>query len=273
MKRNWSGIPAAGMAVLMATAMATMAVTTAQAMELDEVLARHYQARGGLEAITALDSYRVIGTMDSAGNISAYTLEGKRPGKLRLEFQAYGMTGIQAVDGDAGWQVMPFMGIVEPAPMPTDELRGFRNQADIEGPLVNWQAKGHSVSLAGSEDIDGTEAWRLDVDLAGSDDRIVIWLDAERFLDLKWQVHTQRQGQPMQMDIAMSDYRQVDGLTISHRLEQQIQGMPFIQVMTVDEYQVNADIDDARFRMPVAVAEDGEAGQAQPEAVEETPEP
>ncbi len=253
MKRNWSAIPAAGIAVLMVTAMAVSAAP-AQALELDDVLARHYQARGGLEAIRAVDSSRITGTMDSAGNISPYTLEAKRPGKLRLEFQAFGMTGIQAVDGDLGWQVMPFMGIVEPAAMSADELRAFRNQADIDGALVDWQDKSHSVSLAGSEDIDGTEAWRLDVGLADGD-RLVIWLDAERFLDYKWQVHTQREGQPLQMDIAMSDYRDVDGLTIPHRLEQQIQGMPFVQVMTVNDYQVNVDIDDARFRMPAPAAE------------------
>ena len=125
---------------------------------------------------------------------------------------------------------------------------------DIDGALVDWQDKSHSVSLAGSEDIDGTEAWRLDVGLADGD-RLVIWLDAERFLDYKWQGHTQREGQPLQMDIAMSDYRDVDGLTIPHRLEQQIQGMPFVQVMTVNDYQVNVDIDDARFRMPAPAAE------------------
>ncbi|MCK9490143.1 MAG: hypothetical protein M0Q42_12275 [Xanthomonadales bacterium] len=270
MNRNWFGISAAGKAVLMAAAVAvTFTALPAQALDLDEVLARHYQARGGLDAIKAVDSSRISGSMDSAGNVSPYTMEAKRPGKLRLEFQVYGMTGIQAVDGDSGWQVLPFMGIVEPAPMSADELRGFRNQADMDGALVDWQAKGHSVSLVGSEEIDGVEAWRLDVGLADGD-RLVIWLDAERFLDLKWQVHTQREGQPMQMDVAMSDYRQVDALTIPHRLEQQIQGMPFVQVMTVDDYQLNVDIDDARFAMPAAAADAAEdVEEAEPVAADQ----
>ena len=156
------------------------------------------------------------------------------------------------------------MGIVEPAAMGADELRGFRNQADIDGPLVDWQDKGHEVSLAGNEEVDGADAWRLDVDLADGD-RLVIWLDAERFLDLKWQVHTQRDGQPVQIDIAMSDYRPVDGLTVAHRLEQQIQGMPFVQVMSVEDYQFNVDIDDTRFLMPAEAetAPEPEPGQRQ----------
>ena len=80
MKNHRVSMTATARPGLLATALASLAFMTApaQALELDEVLQRHYQARGGLEAIRAVDSYRVSGTLDSAGNLSPYTLEGKR---------------------------------------------------------------------------------------------------------------------------------------------------------------------------------------------------
>ena len=47
------------------------------------------------------------------------------------------MTGIQAYDGETGWQIMPFAGSSEPEKVSGDELEQFMDQADIDGPLVD----------------------------------------------------------------------------------------------------------------------------------------
>lgn len=218
-------------------------------LSLDEVLAKYFEARGGLDTIKSVNSMRSTGTMSMAGMEFPYTSEAKRPGKLRVDFSLQGMTGTQVVAGDSGWQVMPFMGKTEPEPMTGDELRNFKNQADIDGPLVDWQAKGHSVELLGTEEVEGADAYKLGIQLK-SGDEITAYLDAEYFLDLKWDVNLTMRGQPIKTSISFGDYKEVGGLTIPHAMTQTMEGMPGGQSFTIDSVEMNVAIADERFDMP-----------------------
>jgi len=218
-------------------------------LDLDTVLAKYYDARGGLDAIRALKSYRASGEMNMAGMLAPFVTESKRPGKLRLEFTLQGMTGIQAVDGDNGWQIMPFMGKLDAEPMSEEERRNFKNQADIDGPLVDWKSKGHTVELLGTDEVEGADAYKLKIKLK-SGDEITAWLDAEYFLDLKWDVTTTMRGQPIKIGISFGDYKKVGDLTLPHSMAQTFEGMPGGQNMTIKNYELDVDIADDRFRMP-----------------------
>lgn len=225
------------------------AISAPDDLSLDDVLAKHYEARGGLDTIKALKSYRASGEMTMAGIQAPFVSEAKRPGKLRTEFTLQGMTGIQAVDGDAGWQVMPFMGKTDAEPMSEEELRNFKNQADIDGPLVDWKSKGHTVELVGTEEVEGADAYKLKIKLASGDD-IMAYLDAEYFLDLKWDITTTMRGQPVKIGVSFGDYKEVGELILPHAMTQTFEGMPGGQIFTIKTYELNADIADDRFAMP-----------------------
>jgi len=220
-------------------------------LSLDEVLAKHYEARGGLDAIKAVKSYRSTGDFAMGAMQAPFVTEAKRPGKMRLEFTMQGMTGIQAVDGDSGWQVMPFMGKTTAEPMSAEELRNFQNQADIDGPLVDWKRKGHTVELIGTDEVEGADAYKLKINLK-SGDEIVAYVDAEYFLDLKWDMTTTMRGQPMKISTSFGDYKEAGGLTLPHAMSQTMEGMPGGQTFTISAYEMNVDIPDSRFEMPAA---------------------
>jgi outer membrane lipoprotein-sorting protein len=224
---------------------------TANAAELtlDEVLAKHYEARGGLDTIRAVNSMRSSGDFTMGPVQGPFQIESVRPGKMRLEFTVQGMTAVQVVDGDSGWQIMPFMGKTDPEPMTDEDLRNFQNQADIDGPLVDWQQKGHKVELLGTEEVEGADAYKLKINLK-SGDEILAYLDSEYFLDLKWDMTTTMRGQPIKVSTSFGDYKEVDGLTVPHVLTQTMEGMPGGQTFTIKTYEVNVPVDDARFAMP-----------------------
>ena len=87
-----------------------------------------------------------------------------RPGRIRTEFVFQGTTGIYAFDGKQGWRVSPLDGSLDAETLPDEEAAGSAEQADIEGPLVDWKAKGHKVevltvpgvTLTQLKDADGT---------------------------------------------------------------------------------------------------------------------
>ena len=221
--------------------------------DLDQILMRHFQARGGLETIRGLGGYRASGTFEMGGARARYVMQAKRPGRLRMDFTLSGVTGVQAIDGDAGWQVMPFNGITEPTPMTAEETRNFKDQADLDGPLVDWRAKGHRVQSLGSDVVDGDPAWRLRVRMA-SGAQGMVWIDAATFLERRWDVSTSQDGRPMKISIHFGDYRKVGGLLLPHRIEQQVHGLAVAQLFTVEQYDLDAVIDDAVFRMPASAS-------------------
>ena len=121
-------------------------------------------ARGGADKITGMKSIKMTGKMVPApGMEMPMTMEWKRPNKIRVEFTMQGMTGIQAFDGETGWQLMPFMGQTAPEKMADKDIEEIRDQADVEGDLFNYKEKGHKVEYVGTEDIEGTPSYPLRV--------------------------------------------------------------------------------------------------------------
>ena len=119
---------------------------------LDEIVTRHVAARGGREALAAVRTLRMTGrAIAGPGRDAIVRREIARPGRIRTEFVFQGTTGVYVWDGSAGWRVSPLDGSLEPEPLSAKAAALSAEQADFEGPLVDWKAKGHSVELVGTE--------------------------------------------------------------------------------------------------------------------------
>ena len=216
---------------------------------LDEILAKNLEARGGVETLKSKETARMTGRMTMGPMEAPFVMEFKRPGKMRLEFTIQGMTAVQAYDGKNGWQVMPFTGKLDAEPLGDEELKQVKDQADFDGPLVDWKTKGHKVELAGREEIEGTPAWKLAVTKAdGTID--TLFLDAEYFLEIAGARKVTMRGQEMNFKSTIGDYKEVDGLTIPHSFSQTAEGMPGAQTFTIDKVEFNVNLPDERFSMP-----------------------
>jgi outer membrane lipoprotein-sorting protein len=245
--------------ILLGTVVALLSLpVAAQDLTLDQVLENHYEALGGLDAIRGMKTARFVGRMAMGPGAEApFTMYFKRPMMARMEFTMQGMTGIQAFDGETAWMVMPFMGKSDPEVMAEDQAKNMKEQTDIDGPLVDWQEKGHKVELLGLEDVDGTEAYKIRIELANGDVRIQ-YLDSEYFITIKQEGKTTMQGNPVEFETILSDYKEVGGLMFPHSIESKPKGAPAGQVITIDEIEVGVEVADELFAMP---APDTEAAE------------
>jgi hypothetical protein len=226
----------------------------APAQSLEEILAQHYEAVGGKERIQAVKSVRLTGRQIAGPQEMPLTVQWLRPNRIRVEFTFQGMTGIQAYDGTTAWMVMPFLGKVDPEPMTGDDLKDILDQSDlVEGPLVDWQAKGHKVALAGKESIEGTEAWRLEVDKANGE-HVTVWLDAEAMLEIKHASKRKRGEQEVEFESSFGDYKEVGGLMLAHAVESRPKGAPQGFSLVLDKIEIDAEVDPAVFTMPAKAA-------------------
>ena len=80
-----------------------------------------------------------------------------------MESSVQGSSVIQAYDGTTGWTVNPFAGAPEPKQLTGDELDAIKANADLDGSLVDYKAKGYTVELVGKEDFKGTQAYKLKI--------------------------------------------------------------------------------------------------------------
>lgn len=228
----------------------------AQDMTLDEVLAKHYEALGGVDNLKAVNSAVFKGNMTMGQGMEApFTMTFLRPMMARLEFTMQGMTGVQAYDGEVAWMVMPFLGKNDPEEMADDQAKNMKEQADFDGPLVDWQGKGHQVELVGMEETEGTEAYKLKVDLANGDVRYH-YLDSEYFIAIKQEGKTEVQGNEVEFETILSDYKEVGGLMFPHSIESKPKGAPSGQVITIDTIELNSDVSSDMFAMPEVVTVD-----------------
>src|SRR6266571_5085033 len=123
---------------------------------VDEIIAKNVQARGGMDKLKAVSSMRLHGKMVMGQGMEApFMVMQKRPKMTRTEFTIQGMTGMQVYDGKNAWMVMPFMGKKDPEMMPAEQAQMLDEQADMDGPLVDYKAKGNKVELLGKAQAEG----------------------------------------------------------------------------------------------------------------------
>jgi outer membrane lipoprotein-sorting protein len=232
----------------------TLLAGSAAATTVDEVVAANLEAKGGESAWQALETARMKGTMRMGGGAAGalempFTVEFKQPDKVRLEFVMQGMTAIQAYDGEVGWAVLPFMGKTEPEEMAEDQVKQLKNQADFKGPLVDYKTKGNTVELLGTEEVDGTPAYKLKVTRADGDVDI-LYLDEEYFVEFKSEVTREVQGQEMTITTDIGDYKEVDGLLFPHSMDMAFGGGEVQQTVTINSIETGVELPDDRFSMP-----------------------
>jgi len=226
------------------------APTLAASQTLDEIVTRHVAARGGRDALAAIRTLRMAGrAVAGSGRRALVRREIARPGRIRTEFVFQGTTGVYAWDGSAGWRVSPLDGGFEPEALPADEAAVTAEQADIDGPLVDWKAKGHALKLVGTDTLPGGPTHHLELRLQSGSVR-ELWLDKGSGLVVRTASARKLRGHDVALETDFGDYRETAGVRFARSIETGLRGRPRRLRIVVDSVEANVPLDDARFRMP-----------------------
>ena len=226
---------------------------------VDELIAKNIEAKGGASALRDLQTLRLAGKMlvQEGGAISffngqiqfAFVQIKKRPDEVRTEASLQGMTQIEAYDGKEGWKVSPFFGRKDPERMSVDDVKALAEDAEIDGPLVDWQAKGNAVEYLGTEDVDGTPAHKLRVARKNGDVSFV-YLDPDHFLEIRVLTQRTRHGAYEEVETDLGDYEKAAGVFVPTSIEFGRKGAPARQRIMIDKVEANVPVDDAIFHFP-----------------------
>jgi hypothetical protein len=222
----------------------------ADAQGVDQIVAKNIAARGGLAALQGIRSLRMTGTVSIGPSTeAALVMEFKRPVMVRQEFTASGGTGVAAFDGTVAWQILPGPGKPVPERMSAEDQKEMEEQADVEGDLVDWRAKGSQMELLGREAVAGVDTWKLRLTLKSGAVR-TLWIDAVTFLEIQSESKRKSAGKEIEFVSTTSDYRDVSGLRVPFRMETRPKWAQTGQKIVLRTVDVNVPIEDSRFRMP-----------------------
>jgi len=241
--------------VLLAVPLVVVADSATAPVELTaaQIVDRNVAARGGLQAWRGVKTMSMSGKLDAGGKQKVqlpFVLEMERNRKTRLELQFNGQTAVQVYDGANGWKLRPFLNRRDVEPYTPDELKAASMQADIDGPLVDYVAKGTKVQLEGIQSVEGHDAFNLKLTLKTGQVQH-IWVDAQTFLDVKIE------GTPRRLDgrfhpvaTYLRDYRSVNGLMIPYVNETAVDGVKQTEKILVEKVIVNPKLEDSHFSKP-----------------------
>jgi hypothetical protein len=220
-------------------------------LTVDALVAKNIEAKGGIDALHAVRSVRLKGKMlVNQGQIEfAYTQTKKRPGEVRTEATLQGMTMVMSYDGTQGWKISPFGGRKDPEKMSVDDAKSLVEDAEIDGPLVDWEAKGSTVEYLGPEDVDGTLAHKLKV-VRRNGDVSYVYLDPDYFLEIRILTQRIEQGAQVEVETDLGDYEKVAGVFFPFSIEAGPKGATDKQKIILEKAEANVPVEDAQFRFP-----------------------
>jgi outer membrane lipoprotein-sorting protein len=217
---------------------------------VDQIVAQHVAARGGAKALAAVRTLRMSGhAIEGPGREAIIRREIARPNRIRTEFEFQGTTGVYVWDGKGGWQVSPLDGSLDVVTMPPDAAAVSAEQADFEGPLVDWKKKGHKVDLVGTSTLAGGPAHDLKVTMKSGQVRHV-WIDAATGEMVKSSSTRTVKGHKTEFEVLFGDYKETSGVRFARTIDMGVTGRPRRMKIVVDNVEVNPALGDARFRRP-----------------------
>lgn len=293
-------IPAVCVFLLIAVSLVAAADTSSAPAKLSaaQIVDRNIAARGGLQAWRAVNSMSMSGKMEAGGNNRPpvplpgtkasrrmtvpsqpkeqvqlpFVMELKRPRKVRVELEFKGQTAIQVFDGTSGWKVRPFLNRNEVEPYTAEEMKSTATQAELDGYLVDYAAKGIKVEFVGMEKVENRNTHKLQLTLK-SGQVIHEWIDAETFLETKIEGNPRRlDGKYHPVEVYLRDYRSVNGLAIPYLLETKVLSaaktpgfkdlQPASEKIVIEKVAVNPKLDDKEFSRPLIGGEAARAKQS-----------
>jgi len=215
---------------------------------VDEIVQKHAEALGGAEKLKSLRSMKMSGSASVSGMEAPTVMIFKRPDKVRLDMTIMDQKIIQAADASSAWMINPFMGGPDAQSMPDSMAADFRAGAEMEGPLIDYKAKGNTLELLGKEDVNGKPAYKLKLTRKGG--RVdTLYLDTATFQQVKAQSRRNIMGQDTDVETITTEYKEIDGMKFPHKIEQSANGNPVFS-LTVEKVEINVPVEDSIFAKP-----------------------
>lgn len=225
---------------------ACLSINVSFAQNADEVISKHVSAIGGADNWKKVNSMVMSGSMSMQGTDISMTRSVVHGTGFRNEISLMGMTGYQILTPTEGWSFMPFGGQTAPEAMTADDVKESQEDLDVQGALVDYAAKGHTVEYLGKEEVDGTECHKVKVSYKSGKSE-TMFFDPSSYYLIKSVTVRKANGQEMEMSTTFSNYEKLpEGIVVAKSVSMPL-GPGMNADFTVSKIEVNKTIDPSSF--------------------------
>jgi outer membrane lipoprotein-sorting protein len=222
----------------------------------DNILDNYFENTGGIDAWKSLSSMEMHGKQAFGPQEFPFVIKQKAPNLLIVEVDVAGQRIVaQAFDGTTAWTLNPMMGAATAQPLPTEQQKLIEADADFEDDFINYQEKGHQVTLEGIEEIEGVECYKIVLTKNANnekDERVEHhFFDNENFVPIMVRSFVAEGPQKgAELNQYLSEYDEVEGgFIMPHYIETKAGGQSMGK-LTIEKIILNGEIADESFAFP-----------------------
>ena len=104
-------------------------------------------------------------------------------------------------------------------------MKNIDDEADFDGPLVDYQAKGSQIELAGKDEVAGKAVYKIKLTRKTAESR-TYYIDASTFDVVKWDGTTRIEDNDVPVENFLRNYRDVNGLRFPFEIDSDSPGAP-----------------------------------------------
>lgn len=221
----------------------------ATAQSVEDIISQYITARGGIDKLNSIQSIYLEGTRQMMGSevqVKVTKVEGKL---FRTDFEFGGNNGYTIVTPEKGWSYIP-MRSDKPNEIPAAVLKSMQSQLDIAGPLFNYKAKGYQAALKGKENINGNDAYNIQLTSADGKD-VTYYIDTKTNLLIQTRQMSDGNrnggGAPKEIITNFKDYMDINGIMFPQTIVTEGEGMG-AGAMTFDKIEINVPVDEKLYK-------------------------
>ena len=208
----------------------------------DEIIDKYIQAIGGKDAWTKINTLKQEAILDVNGTQIKLTFVAEQNKGYKQTVSLAGMSGYTIFTPQNGWNYYPWQGHQKPEAITTEEVNEGQDNLDIQGPLINYKEKGHSIEYEGKDDFEGTECYKIKF-TEKSGKIITYYIDPSNYFIIHSVTLSKANGQESESTTDYSNYKKLpEGVWMPMNI-----GTPG-NTLKVVKTEVNPAIDDNQFK-------------------------
>jgi hypothetical protein len=201
------------------------------AQTLDEVLAKHVAAIGGMDKIKAVKTaeYEQLMIVPGAELEAKWTIIVGQA--MRSDVSVMGQIITTAVNGDKGWMINPMAGSSDVVDIPAEQIKMSKSQTELPGlQLALAKENGATLTLVGKEKVGDRDL--LHITAVNGESTVDYFLDPADYTIQTTKAKISAMGQTMDIAVEFSDYKKEGDLLLPHKSAMNMMGQDITTKLT-----------------------------------------
>lgn len=215
------------------------------AQTVDEVVAKHIEAIGGRDNWKKVNSMRSEAILSTQGIEIPVISSAIHNKATKQEWSAMGMSGFTIITTEGGWILNPMEGQTKAVALPDEQLKLGKEELDLQGEMLDYKEKGHTIQLMGNEDINASSCYKLKLTRKSGSEKIY-FVDVKTSFIVRVVSKISVGGQEVESIMNLSNYQKLDlGIFVPFTIENSALPAP----ITISKVEVNLKIEDTVFKV------------------------